>query len=295
MICTEEEISTKQILEEIINNRKELKNAVEASEARLLLEFEELNYKIRSLERENKQLKSEIEEISKSNKKNGIVIYGLHLGKEQKVEEICEKIKTLLEVDISPNHINAYHILGKKENSPVKIELVQFWKKTEILKNSFKLKGQNIYIVPDLTKKQLEDRKVLQEHLKLAKKDKVINCYIKGNKLYANGQIYTVDDLKQEDIVKPITKVNSAPQTPIITNNQSEEGNLGKKTPTTRKTKLQATLQLHRNLTKILKQAKKEYLNHTPGYRKIESEKTHQIVNSEKKRTNISNINNPYF
>lgn len=237
MVSNEEEISPKLILEEIIKNRKELKNALEASEVRLLLKIEELNNKIRSLEHENDYLKNEIEKISTNRRKNGIVIYGLKLGNEQNVEAICGKINHLLEVDISPNHINTYYTLGKKGNSPLKIELVHSWKKTEILKNSYKLKGQNIYIAPELSKQELEDRKILQAHLKLAKKDKADNCYIKGNKLYANGQTYTVDDLKQVDTDKPITKVNSAPHTPV-TSNKKEEENLKNHTTNRKENKI---------------------------------------------------------
>lgn len=52
----------------------------------------------------NDYLKSEIVKVSTNRKKNSIAIY--ELGNEHNIEAICGKIKHLLEVDMSPNHIN---------------------------------------------------------------------------------------------------------------------------------------------------------------------------------------------
>lgn len=51
----------KDILNEIINSKKELKNAIHASEARLLLKVELIQSKVTELQKENQLLKEEIE------------------------------------------------------------------------------------------------------------------------------------------------------------------------------------------------------------------------------------------
>lgn len=217
MVNTSDGTTSKQILDEIIKCRKDLKNAIAASEANLLLKIEELHFKNQQIQKENEALKDEIEQLKRYSKRNGIVISGLNVNEELEIQQICNEINALLGVDISPNQIDDFYRLGKGKKSPIKVILVNFWKKREILKNCFKLKGSSIYINPDLTKQQLDDKNVLITHYKIAKDDKVKDCYIKRNKLYADGSIYTVEDLRQIDANKnqSFTKASSAPQTPV--------------------------------------------------------------------------------
>ncbi|KAG5900275.1 hypothetical protein JTB14_000802 [Gonioctena quinquepunctata] len=65
-------IESKRIIEEIQQNRVELKNAIEASEARIQLRIEESNERIRQLETENSILKLEIEKLERQQKKGNI-------------------------------------------------------------------------------------------------------------------------------------------------------------------------------------------------------------------------------
>lgn len=215
-------ITTKQILEEILKNRKELKNSIDALESRLLLKIEELNHKIINLENENESLRKEVEVINRNLKKNGIVIYGLSSNDKITVEFICSKLENLLEINLTPEQISDCYLLGQNANNPIKVELVNFWKKREILKNASKLKGKNIYISPDLTKQQLAEGKILRANLKAAKEENLKDCYIKGNKLYTEGKVYTVDELVKIEIDKRNYKRrnNSAPHTPTLDEEQ---------------------------------------------------------------------------
>lgn len=215
------EATLKKLLDEIVITRKDLRNAIEASESRLLLEIESVNLKIRKLETENKDLKNKIEKLKRNQKKNGIVIHGIKIHKELTIEFICSQIKSLLQVDVTPNQISDFYTLGQNETSPIKIELVHNWKKREILKNTYKLKGTKIYFSSDLTKEQLENLKTLRKHLKLAKEDNQENCYIKGGNLHVNGITYTAEELREVEANREQKKLdkgpNSAPSTPTPT------------------------------------------------------------------------------
>lgn len=161
-------------------------------------------------------MKTELEYVNRNNKKNGIVIYGIKTNNEVSAGFICEKIRSLLQVEVSPSEINDFYVLGKGEANPIKVQLVQFWKKREILKNAHKLKETNVYISHDLTKLQIEESKILRNHLKLAKIDNQANCYIRKHELFVNGREYTVDDLKniETQSTEDNKLVNSAPETP---------------------------------------------------------------------------------
>ncbi|CAH1105643.1 unnamed protein product [Psylliodes chrysocephalus] len=207
----------KDILNEIINSKKELKNAIDASEARLLLKVESVQSKVTELQKENQLLKEEIEILKQQNKKNSIVIFGLqNIQDNLNIQYICSHIKSLLDIDIKPSEINEFYTLGKEKNSPLKVNFVCSWRKTEILKNCNKLKGKNISIVHEQTPKQRYESSILRKHLNLAKQDKQNNCYIKRNKLYVNENIYSVENLLGvEELANNLNKKpNSAPSTP---------------------------------------------------------------------------------
>lgn len=213
-----ENITLGELLKEIQRNRSEIKNAIEALDSRLLLETEYLKSKNQELERENQILKEEIEQLRRESVKNSIVIFGSEIVKKKStVEDICALINDLVEVDVKPSEINNFYTLGNNTNVPLKIDFANYWKKTEVLRNSYKLKGRkDINISPALTGRQRVEGKVLRKHLFLARQDKQENCYIKGNKLYVQNQIYTVEELLKLEDSGDKRKINSAPSTPTL-------------------------------------------------------------------------------
>lgn len=62
---------------EIVGNREELKNSIEASEVRVFLENESLNNKVKQLEKENTELKNKVKILERDNIKNKLVIFGI--------------------------------------------------------------------------------------------------------------------------------------------------------------------------------------------------------------------------
>lgn len=75
-------------------------------------------------------------------------------------------------------------------------------KRFEILKNAFKLKGTNLKITADFTKKALEEKQKLREHLILARNNGY-TARISYNKLVFNGEFYKVSELENIDSESP--------------------------------------------------------------------------------------------
>lgn len=225
---TELEQTIGRIHEEILKNRTEIKNYIEASETRLLMKIEKLKNTVFNLEKENKNLKEEIEYIKRSQKKKNILIFGLNKKKEEVTAgNLCEDLKNLLSVDLKESDFSDVYPLGKSESCPIKVEFNSHFKKKEVLKNCNKLKGRNISISHDLTQTQRSEIRILRKHLFLAKNEgKYKECYIRGSKLIVDGTGYAIEDLEKEENLE--TKPNSAPTTPIVEIT-------GKKNPVTKK------------------------------------------------------------
>lgn len=220
----DQEITIDKIYEEILNSRFELKNIIEASEARVLLKIEELKNKVKTLEEENLSLKIRLEEVDRTKRKNNILLFGLERqAKEVSIEFVTEKIQNLLDIRLKEADVNNAYYLGNLENSPLKVELVSFLKKKLILENCKKLKGSDIYISNDLTEKQREEFKRLRQHLSVVKRNSGNHCYIRSNKLYINNKPHTLEELEADKEVEKY-KPSSAPATPDVSRrNVTEE------------------------------------------------------------------------
>lgn len=205
-----------QIIGEIVKNRQEIKNAIEESEIKVLLKVEELMRKVKSLEEENISLKQKVEYLERKSKKNNIIIFGLD-SEDATLPNICRKLKDLIRVDISVNDINNFYPLNSTTNNALKIEFTSFWKKLKVLGNCKYLKGTSVTVVNDLTFEQRRDQKVLRHHLAIARKENKIS-YIRSEKLFIGNKVYTVEDLKIQEI--PIHQGNNKSPTPKETNNE---------------------------------------------------------------------------
>lgn len=219
------EITLGQLYDEIIRNR----NVVEASETRLLMKIEEFKKKVEKLEKENIQLKEELEKLSRKEKKNNVIIFGLQISEELTPNTVCQKINELLDVDIKEADLNDTYKLGKNPSSPIKVELISYLTKKYILDQCHKLKGKNVSIVHDQTQLQRKNNKILRQNLLKAREDGNNVCYIKNERLFVNGQVYEVEDLVPLAESETSTS-NSAPPTPTVTSNIAQIHKLDAKT-----------------------------------------------------------------
>lgn len=229
---TELDKAIKIIREEILNSRTEIKNCIVASEARLLLKIEDLKNSVANLERENSELKEELEHLKRAQNKKNIVVFGLKKKREEVVAEIlCEDFRGLLGVNLHTSDFVDVYPLGKSDNCPIKIEFVSNIKKREVLKHCSRLKGTNISIAHDLTPTQRSENKILRKHLFLAKQEgSYKEYYIRRNKLIVDGVSYGVEDLEKD--TTPVNQPNSAPSTPTAENKEKVSSE-SQKVPTT--------------------------------------------------------------
>lgn len=222
----EKNITLKQLYDEIVKNRNEIKSLIQAIETKLQSKVGELEDVVTKLNTENQDLRSEIEEMKRNGKKNNIVTYGLYKrGESFSCSQLCQKLNNLISTSLVEKDIQNFYFLGKSENCPLKIELSGFRVKLDILANKKKLKGQNVTIVNDLTQTQQSEQKILRKYLLIAKR-KGQNCYIRKNKLYVEDEMYTVEELQdkenQQEDSDRISTSSSSPATPAETRSCEE-------------------------------------------------------------------------
>lgn len=212
---TEKNITLKQLYDEIVKNRTEIKSIIQATEVKLQLKIEGLEDTVTKLKEENQELRSEIEEIRRNEKKDSIITFNLYKRSESfSCSQLCRKLNDLISTSLVETDIKNFYFLGKAESSPLKIEFTRFLAKLDVLANKKKLKGVNISIVNDLTEQQRKEHKLLRKYLLNAKENKQ-NCYIKNDKLYIEDKSYTVSDLQErEDQEEDQDSTPSTPTSP---------------------------------------------------------------------------------
>lgn len=80
-----------QLYDEILKNRNEIKHFIEANEVRLTLRIEEVRSTISTLERENFELRGEVEFLKRSLIRRNIIIHGLDRNREEITPEISPR------------------------------------------------------------------------------------------------------------------------------------------------------------------------------------------------------------
>ncbi|KAK9875233.1 hypothetical protein WA026_007628 [Henosepilachna vigintioctopunctata] len=169
----DQDITLRKIYEEIISSKQEVKNTIAASEARLLLEIQELKIRVDALEEENSELK-------------------------RNIDYVCEELKRLLDVEVAESDVSDCFPLGNGQNCPVKIELLTNIKKRQIFSNLKKLKGTGIAVSHDLTRRQREELHGLKKHLLRARANSSKKSFIRGNKLFVGKKEYTLGELERD-------------------------------------------------------------------------------------------------
>ncbi|KAG5876562.1 hypothetical protein JTB14_037245 [Gonioctena quinquepunctata] len=134
------------VLEEIRQEKQELKQVIEAVEVRLTLKVEEVTKRLYRLVTENCFILEKLEEIERKGRENNIIILRLkHPGESIELDFVTRELKRLIGVEVQAEDLNNFYPLGKTEKAPIKLGFVSFLKKSLVLKNVKKLKGTNIY------------------------------------------------------------------------------------------------------------------------------------------------------
>lgn len=206
------------ILDEIRKSKVELKNCIEASEARVLLEVSALKNKIKCLEEENEELKARLDHLERRSCKYSLVVFGMNRRLPSvSTKSVAAVLSELLGLHLIDNDFRDAYLLGSGANCPIKVELLYQRKRAEILGNARKLKGTGVSVSQDLTHNQLCQLRALREHLSRLRKTSTAKSYIRGNKLYLDGAAYTLQDLENLDTETAVghKASNSAPSTPV--------------------------------------------------------------------------------
>ncbi|KAJ8939682.1 hypothetical protein NQ314_011046 [Rhamnusium bicolor] len=96
--------------------------------------------------------------LERHNKQNNIIIFGLEKPAEEiNAQQICQEIKSLINVDILESNVDNCYRLGKSKKLPIKVELVSYLKKRLSLANCNKPKCINIIIAQDLSVKERKE------------------------------------------------------------------------------------------------------------------------------------------
>lgn len=179
------------------NNTKKEIEKLNIANKKIVALLEEQNQKIEKLENKYRHLELQTLNQERLHRKNNIIVYGLACEDQRDELKLIKKLSDLLKINISECDINnAYILKSNREIPPIKIELLSYLKKKQILKNARNLKGTQIFITQDMCYEDRKEHKILKEHLKLAK-SKNYHAHIKGNKLFINDEVYTVKQLQE--------------------------------------------------------------------------------------------------
>lgn len=220
-------------IEDVQDEVKSLKQVVNG-------DIKVLKDKIKALEEENKLVKGKLKYIERKIKQNNIFIYGLEEETEERqdtlLQEVLHVINHTLEVKLTPYEINNIYRIGKnKGKRPIILSFVTNLKKSEVLRNTRKLKGTNIAVSEDLIEEDRTERKLLVDTLKQVKRRNK-KAIIRGNGIIIESIYYSVKDIldqkhleenNQEFSPPPIRRTVSDPSTPsptVFDSDSEEEG-----------------------------------------------------------------------
>lgn len=177
----------------IQNSKKELKEDIKTVREDLSIQTEVLKESITVIQSKLNDIEYRVQALEKLARKNNLIIFGLRDHRNLKDFELAtwvtEQLRNLLEVDINISDINNLYYLGNDSTKPLRIELNSYLKKALILRSAYKLKGKNIFINHDLSKKERVVNKVLKQNLKEAK-EKGLRAYIKRDTLVICSETY---------------------------------------------------------------------------------------------------------
>lgn len=129
--------------------------------------------------------------VEKEMIKRNLIIFGV-LENERNYWElernVIKILKNLNGNNFSENDIDFIYRMGRKgaQNRPIKIGLIAYRKKIEILKNRKQLKGSQVYIEEELTKEEREENKKLIP-LMLEKRKEGRHAIVRSGKLFVDG------------------------------------------------------------------------------------------------------------
>lgn len=205
-----------KLLKEVAETNKQIKQELIDIKAEFKSEINSLKLENSRLETEISQLKSRLQITEKNQKKYNFIIYGIKESNKTASEALLDILNNVVKVNCNVNNFRDICRIGSiQENKvrPILAETLTYQLKFEILNsaksNSKSLRDQGIFFAYDYTSQDYSKRKLLHEHLKLAR-EKHYDAKIVKNKLVVNGEAFTYEQLKSTsplEIKNPNTHV----------------------------------------------------------------------------------------
>lgn len=155
------------------------------------------------IKKENAALRDQLNILEQQTKKYNIIIYGVE-EPDTELEDIQHFLNITnkkLDINCRYDDIRDLHRIGRNiegKQRPLKIELVNFQLKKEILSKAKYLKGTNTFISNDYTKLEYEKQKTLRKHLRTARESNK-KATIRKNILYIDDKSFTYEELQRQD------------------------------------------------------------------------------------------------
>lgn len=156
-------------------------------------EIKSIKNTVFKLDNKCNELEKRIINLDRKVRKNNIIIFGLEeVSEKNLLNYVLKKLNETLHIDLRDTDINNIYKIGSKNT--ILLEFISHLRKQLVFKNIKKLKGSNISITNDLCPEDQNNRKILYENLKEARK-RNLTAIIKNNKLYVNNEAFTADQL----------------------------------------------------------------------------------------------------
>lgn len=186
------ESSFKEVNEKIDSIEKGLKDRIENQEK-----------KITKLEEENVRLKESIktleekqDDLENRSRRNNLIFYGIEdrQANESWAESSTKIISIIRDVmkieDISCRDIERAHRLGSRAGQrPIIVKFAHFGVRERVISARVSLKGSNIFIGEDYSRRVREEREVLISEMKAAR-ERGCTATVTFNKLKVDGKIF---------------------------------------------------------------------------------------------------------
>ncbi|UYV74658.1 hypothetical protein LAZ67_12000433, partial [Cordylochernes scorpioides] len=134
--------------------------------------------------------------LDRKTRENNLIFYGIKGPEAENSDETLCKLVTAINEKMQiqiESEIMRCHRLSKKANAPILVEIPKQTTRIALLRNSYKLRGDTIFVNKDYTLKTREQRRLLITKKKELS-EKGIHSKLRDNKLFANGQKYEVVD-----------------------------------------------------------------------------------------------------
>ena len=141
-------------------------------------------------------MEKRLERIEKDKIRNNLIVTGIKIGDQREVQ-LKKTMQVMLERELG---IKAEIKRASRINNQKCIIEMQEWRhKVEILTEKKKLKGGNVFIDPDLTKKEREVQKTIRERAR-EEREKGKRTKVGYKKMTVDGKEYRWDE-RQEGLV----------------------------------------------------------------------------------------------